>query len=199
MIVANLTAIFPLVTMPWWIWAIVIAAMLAVLGVSIFISSRGGPETPPAQPPEQAAKPPVPEPEVHVAPQTAEFDSEHMEVKLPEGEVHVPSRLVETPAPDLVPDEAEAPLPAIEAMGRDRDDLKLVRGITFGAATVLRQAGIQTFAQLAATSVDDLEKILRAAGMRNLDPRSWPEQAGLAAAGDWQGLDQLQKQLSTRT
>jgi DNA-directed RNA polymerase subunit beta' len=41
-----------------------------------------------------------------------------------------------------------------------------------------------------------LAEILRAGGISRIsDPSSWPQQAGLAAAGDWEGLEKLQDSL----
>jgi hypothetical protein len=41
-----------------------------------------------------------------------------------------------------------------------------------------------------------LQEILAEAGISQIaDPSTWPEQAKLAAAGDWEGLETLQDQL----
>jgi len=77
------------------------------------------------------------------------------------------------------------------------DDLKLIDGIGPKIEVVLADAGITTFAQLANSDPDLLEKIVRDdAGIRLAKPSSWPEQASLAAAGDWEGLEILQGELS---
>lgn len=76
------------------------------------------------------------------------------------------------------------------------DDLEIVEGIGPKINSILQAAGIRTFAQLAAADVAQLEEILRAAGMRRINnPATWPEQARLAAGGDWNGLETLQKSL----
>lgn len=75
------------------------------------------------------------------------------------------------------------------------DDLELVEGIGPKAAAILQAAGITTFAQLATTDVARLREILAAAKLRLLDPATWPEQAKLAAAGDWAGFEALQQEL----
>ncbi len=49
---------------------------------------------------------------------------------------------------------------------------------------------------LATTDVNRLEQILKDASMTLADPATWPEQASLAAAGDWKALDILQDELS---
>jgi len=90
------------------------------------------------------------------------------------------------PAPDTQP-EAETP---------GGDDLAIVEGIGPKINTILHEAGIRTFARLAATEVPALEEILRAAGLRRINnPQTWPEQAKLAADGEWSKLETLQKQL----
>jgi DNA-directed RNA polymerase subunit beta' len=75
------------------------------------------------------------------------------------------------------------------------DDLAIVEGIGPKIASLFQAAGINTFAQLAATDVERLRQILRAADIRIADPTTWPEQARLAAAGEWDKLKALQEQL----
>lgn len=75
------------------------------------------------------------------------------------------------------------------------DDLKLIEGIGPKISSLLNAAGIMTFAQLANTSVADLQAILDQAGLRLGDPATWPEQAALAAKGDLAGLQTLQGEL----
>lgn len=77
------------------------------------------------------------------------------------------------------------------------DDLKIIEGIGAKIAEVLQNAGIHTFAQLAATDVIRLETILAEAGPRFqlAEPATWPQQAALAAAGSWDELQQLQDAL----
>ncbi len=77
------------------------------------------------------------------------------------------------------------------------DDLKLIEGIGPAIAHLLNEQGIRTFAELAGTPLITLQRILADAGprFRVADPRSWPQQALLAASGDWDGLKALQDQL----
>jgi len=76
------------------------------------------------------------------------------------------------------------------------DDLKLIEGIGPKLSTVLHQAGITTWAKLAQTDVSELQRILDEAGISKIsNPATWPEQAALAAAGDWGGLEKLQDEL----
>lgn len=75
------------------------------------------------------------------------------------------------------------------------DDLELIEGIGPKIASVLREAGISTFAQLAREEPGNLKMILEKAGMRLADPASWPGQAKLAAEEDREGLKALQDRL----
>jgi large subunit ribosomal protein L20 len=77
------------------------------------------------------------------------------------------------------------------------DDLEKIEGIGPKVAELLHAAGITTFVQLAAAPVVKLKEILHAAGPRfaMMEPTTWPEQAGLAAKGDWATLDKLQDEL----
>jgi hypothetical protein len=43
--------------------------------------------------------------------------------------------------------------------------------------------------------VDRLRGILRESGLRLADPGTWPEQAQLAAAGEWDAFQVLQQEL----
>ncbi len=75
------------------------------------------------------------------------------------------------------------------------DDLASLEGIGPKVNTILQQAGIQTFAQLAKADVEKLKEILTANGLQFMDPTSWPEQAGLAAQGKQEELMALQARL----
>ncbi|MBN1315435.1 MAG: DUF4332 domain-containing protein [Anaerolineales bacterium] len=76
------------------------------------------------------------------------------------------------------------------------DDLAKIEGIGPKISSVLQEAGITTFAQLAETDVARIEEILdKDTRLRLANPSTWPKQAALAAAGDWEGLEVLQDQL----
>lgn len=76
-------------------------------------------------------------------------------------------------------------------------DLKRVEGIGPKIEEILNNAGIYTFAQLADAPADRLQEILADAGERFdlADPRTWAEQARLAAAAQWDELKALQDSL----
>jgi predicted flap endonuclease-1-like 5' DNA nuclease len=78
------------------------------------------------------------------------------------------------------------------------DDLKRIEGIGPKISSVLQAAGIATFAQLAGTDVDRLRQILAESDpnlLRLANPTTWPEQAKLAAEGQWEALSKLQDEL----
>lgn len=75
------------------------------------------------------------------------------------------------------------------------DDLEIVEGIGPKIAGMLKAHGIVTFAQLAATDVAVLQKIMLEANLRIADPGTWPEQARLAAEGKFEELQKLQDSL----
>jgi len=76
-----------------------------------------------------------------------------------------------------------------------QDDLKIIEGIGPKISALFNEAGIRTFAQLAQTDPAHLESILRESGLRLGDPSTWPEQARLAARGEWDALERLQDEL----
>lgn len=75
------------------------------------------------------------------------------------------------------------------------DDLVILEGIGPKVAKVLNEAGIMTFADLAAADAAQVQQVLNAAGMRYMNPAGWIEQARLAANGDMEGLRKLQQEL----
>ena len=99
----------------------------------------------------------------------------------PEPEPAAPSEPEETPAPPETPAEP--------------DDLKKLEGIGPKVASLLNDNGITTFAQLADTPVEKLDEILDANKLQMLHPGSWPQQARLAADGDWEAFEKLQDEL----
>lgn len=78
-----------------------------------------------------------------------------------------------------------------------QDDLKIIEGIGPKIEGLMNAAGINTWAELAASSVDRLNEILTEAGERYrlAVPDTWPEQAKLAHEGKWDELKALQDRL----
>ncbi len=85
-----------------------------------------------------------------------------------------------------------APEPEVPATP---DSLTKIEGIGPKISSVFHAAGITTFAKMAESEVDALQQILDDAGIRLGNPETWPEQAGLAAKGDWDALQKLQDSL----
>jgi large subunit ribosomal protein L27 len=90
--------------------------------------------------------------------------------------------------------EVKTEKPVAETEG---DDLKRIEGIGPKIAEIFNAAGISTYADLAATPVEKLSEILAEAGSRyaSKNPATWPEQAKLAAEGNWDVLKDLQEKL----
>lgn len=108
----------------------------------------------------------------------------------PEDIAPAPVQVEARAEPDI---EAPTPKPAAGP-----DDLRRIEGIGPKISRVLQAAGITTFGRLAEAEVDEIERILEAEDPRLgrlADPSTWPEQARLAADGDWEGLAALQAQL----
>ena len=99
----------------------------------------------------------------------------------------------ETPKAEEVKEAKTAKKPAADGA----DDLKKIEGIGPKISELLVNGGVPTFAKLAESSVEDLKGILEAAGSRYKmhDPTTWPDQAKLAAAGEWDKLKELQDNL----
>jgi small subunit ribosomal protein S2 len=75
------------------------------------------------------------------------------------------------------------------------DDLTQIEGIGPKSASALHKAGIHTYKQLADSAPEQLRGILKESNMRMINPETWPEQASLAAKGEWNGLYALQDKL----
>jgi predicted flap endonuclease-1-like 5' DNA nuclease len=122
---------------------------------------------------------------------------------LPGAPVHEVSRPFPVPdaalvievVPVVVPTAPEAA--AAAAAPASADDLTRIEGIGPKMALKLGEAGLTTFAALAATPVERLEALIAAAGARFklVRPQTWPEQAALLAAGDETGFAALTAQL----
>jgi hypothetical protein len=104
------------------------------------------------------------------------------------------SRIADLPAAAAAPE----PDPVVAAPEPvDPDDLTKIEGIGPKIGELVNDGGIMTFAQLAAAPVERLQELLDAGGPRYQvhNPASWPMQAGLAAEGKWDALDELQDRL----
>ncbi len=79
----------------------------------------------------------------------------------------------------------------------DPDNLSIIAGINPDVESVLQEAGIRNWAILADAEITDLRTILDMAGAsyRDADPASWPAQAKLAIAGQWELLEEFKREL----
>jgi small subunit ribosomal protein S2 len=95
------------------------------------------------------------------------------------------------PAKATAPTQAATPPASAE-----KDDLTRIEGIGPKLQSVLHAAGIVTYQKLAAETPDNIKQIVQAAGFKApFNPETWPQQAGLAAQGDWDKLETLQGEL----
>lgn len=79
----------------------------------------------------------------------------------------------------------------------DAEDLKVIEGIGPKIEQLLKEAGINTWHDLAGTDLERLQAILADAGERYRihDPSTWSQQALLAANAKWEDLQQMQDEL----
>ena len=94
-------------------------------------------------------------------------------------------------------EQAEAPVEAQAApmVETPSDDLTRLEGIGPKVATILNEAGIHSFSDLANANAADVDKVLDAHSLQMMDSEGWIEQAKLAAAGDMDSLAKLQEEL----
>jgi len=98
---------------------------------------------------------------------------------------------------EVAPVVADEKIEAAPVTSGEKDDLKKVEGIGPKIEGLLNEAGITTFVNLAATDVDKIKEILVAAGGRyaSHNPTTWPQQANMAANGEWDKLKKWQDEL----
>lgn len=77
----------------------------------------------------------------------------------------------------------------------EQQDLTRIEGIGPKIQDGMRQHGIHSFAQLAEMDVAALRALLGVIGI-GADPSTWPAQARLAAAGNWEALQNMQDELT---
>ena len=100
-----------------------------------------------------------------------------------------------SPSPATVSRKKPLAVPVSSPTGKD--DLKVIEGIGPKIEQLLNEAKITTWSKLAETAVADIKHILHRAGPRfeMHNPKTWPEQASLAAQGRWEELKAYQKYL----
>jgi predicted flap endonuclease-1-like 5' DNA nuclease len=113
-------------------------------------------------------------------------------------EARVPDQAAE--AAEQIEPHPLAPEPqpeAAEVAAHKPDDLTLIEGIGPKISAALVAAGIDTFAKLAAMQPEEIEKVVRSAGVRMVGkPETWAKQAALAAEGKFDELKAYQKTLT---
>lgn len=103
----------------------------------------------------------------------------------------------EAPAPEVKAEAAAAPTAKKSTKKIKPDDLKIVEGVGPKIEELLKAGGITTLEIMGDTSADRIKEILHEAGSRYQmhDPSTWPAQAKIAAAGDWDALKEYQDRL----
>lgn len=94
-------------------------------------------------------------------------------------------------APAAVSNESNLP------KGVKQDDLTLIEGVGPKISGILAEAGLDTWAKVAASTPEAIKEILAAAGSRyaSHNPGTWPKQAELAAEGKFEELKAWQDEL----
>ena len=76
--------------------------------------------------------------------------------------------------------------------------MKKIEGIGPKIASILTEAGFETFAKLSKADPEKIRKILLEKGGKRYsmhNPETWPKQAEMAAAGKWEELKKWQDEL----
>lgn len=102
---------------------------------------------------------------------------------------HEPAAAAAAAKPDTGP--AAGP----KAVADAHDDLTVIDGIGPKVQSTLYAAGITTYRALAESDPDTLRAILKNAGLRLLQPDTWPQQAALLSRDDHEGFDALRQTL----
>ncbi len=99
----------------------------------------------------------------------------------------------ESTTPESTPKET---VPAEKSASDATDDLKKIEGIGPKIAEVLAEAGVTTFKKLSEMDRDAIKAILDTVPtLKSKEPKTWPQQAKLAAEGKWDELKVLQDEL----
>jgi predicted flap endonuclease-1-like 5' DNA nuclease len=167
---------------PWWIWFVLIAVLLLLLLIGFARQPEPGQSLPK---PGERITPPV----------AAAVAAESGEDEAPDAPTVVDETADEDLAQTTETADSESGVTAAEVSEAEpvpADDLKRIEGVGPKIAGILGDNGITTFAGLAATEPEQLQELLITAGIRLAHPGTWPEQAGLAAAGQWNELEKMQ-------
>jgi predicted flap endonuclease-1-like 5' DNA nuclease len=89
--------------------------------------------------------------------------------------------------------EIETPRSSGVPLPLHKDDFTLLKGVGPKTAAGLNSAGIYTFEQLGLLDPEQLTQSLKDLGLSSSNASFWQQQAALAAAEDWEGLEKLQE------
>lgn len=127
-------------------------------------------------------------------------NDQHAEKFVPVEGLHVQNCVLVVPAVEVVAPKAKQPALKSKAVVEVvADNLIKIEGIGKKINELLAAENITTFKELSKLSAKKIKAILETAGSKFAmhDPTSWPKQAKLAAAGKWDELNELQKDLNT--
>lgn len=80
----------------------------------------------------------------------------------------------------------------------ENDDFTVIEGIGPAMQEILYDTGITTYDKLAQADPVILKDMLIDIRLQNVDPTDWPEQARLAADGQWDQLEEMKSQRPQR-
>ena len=209
---------------PWWLWLLVLAVLSLFVGFMIWWWLRQPEDYEETMPTSHHAQPvvlqepgsaeaavvdlwggagdePFLDTQKILVADTAPVEAETVDLEAVMPDLAEPAPLAAETVDLAMPKMAEieaVELSEVEPVPAAPDDLTFVEGIGPAIQKVLYAVGINTYRDLAATEPERLRAILREADphlARMFDPSTWPEQARLAAEGDWAALDTLKGQL----
>jgi predicted flap endonuclease-1-like 5' DNA nuclease len=73
-----------------------------------------------------------------------------------------------------------------------KDDFRIIKGIGPKISAALHKAGIVTFEQIGLMNTEKLQQVLESLDLPSTKASFWQKQAVLAAAEDWEQLEELQ-------
>jgi predicted flap endonuclease-1-like 5' DNA nuclease len=180
---------------PWWFW-VLMGATLIILFWMLFNRPKEKESDDIEEGPLETNEP------VEASQRSSAFEMEDDEIDF--------GPYAHEPEPSEAPTYAEASRsPFLDAVEEDTsgpqgfnmdflkaDDFTIIEGIGPKIAKLLNQADIHTFKQLSNLDPEGLLVMLAAAGIFMTDPATWPDQARLAANGQWDELKRLQDSLN---
>lgn len=120
-------------------------------------------------------------------------------LKVTEGDAPVAKKAKPAAAKKAAPASSstgESTLPAKYLNKDGSDDITKVEGVGPKTKTILVEAGVDSFAKVAAKTPDEIREIIKAGGGRSVPSiETWPEQAALLANGDVAAFEKLAEEL----